>query len=247
MNEQAVGISVEKFWELVGRADWANRQAEPLDQIRAEMMRALSPAEAEAMYDTFLELKADLAVAIEAYEAATGTSAGVGDDGFDDLTSHIVGLGREEYERNLASPSLAVERGQRYDFRESFAYVVPGKGDYAYLSVERYREWAVALQADYAAVGRRVSDLKSGEAIEQAAGDMVEILTLMAQGDWRAFLAHEEKGRALAVRITNLAAPLFRHARIVDGGDVLANHWGLSNLFTEVGTWLRDYPGHAAG
>ena len=45
-----------------------------------------------------------------------------GDDSFDDLLNHIIGLGKAEYDRVMENPILAVERFQRDDYRESFAY-----------------------------------------------------------------------------------------------------------------------------
>lgn len=45
-----------------------------------------------------------------------------GNDAFDDLINHIIGLGKDEYDRVMANPALAVERFKNDDFKESFAY-----------------------------------------------------------------------------------------------------------------------------
>lgn len=49
---------------------------------------------------------------------------GVGDDGFWDLTAHIVGLGKEEFTKNLHNPELAKSRADEGDYVENFQYIL---------------------------------------------------------------------------------------------------------------------------
>jgi hypothetical protein len=47
---------------------------------------------------------------------------GVSDDGFNDLTAHIIGLGQGELKRVLNNPDLAKERADRGAYEENFLY-----------------------------------------------------------------------------------------------------------------------------
>jgi len=46
------------------------------------------------------------------------------DDGFMDLTYHIIGLGQKEYEAVLKNPERARKRAEKDDFVECFGYVL---------------------------------------------------------------------------------------------------------------------------
>lgn len=46
-----------------------------------------------------------------------------GDDGFSDLTAHIIGLGKAKYLAVIDNPSIAREMGVGLDYVESFLYV----------------------------------------------------------------------------------------------------------------------------
>ncbi len=60
-----------------------------------------------------------------AFNVMTTDVIDLGDDNFSDLIFHIVGLGKEEYERVMKNKQLAVERADAYDFEESFLYIFP--------------------------------------------------------------------------------------------------------------------------
>lgn len=110
----------EDFWRVVAALKWGeDTDYKAIGRLYHGMLTAEQRAAFEVTYDGF---HAVLAGAIAEYEHKTGVSAGCGDDSFNDLCAHVVGLGREVYERELASPTLAVERGRKGDFTESFAY-----------------------------------------------------------------------------------------------------------------------------
>jgi hypothetical protein len=57
-------------------------------------------------------------------------ASGFSDDGLSDVTAHVIGLGKKEYEKNLANPGLLNERtpwgtgiyGTKEGYKESFLY-----------------------------------------------------------------------------------------------------------------------------
>jgi hypothetical protein len=206
------------------------------------LLRAVTPEEAEAMSDAFLERRRALAGAVDRYLEETEVRLDVGDDGFGDLIAHVIGMGRDAYEQALAEPAQVVERGQSGDFEESFAYAIPDRDSYAKLLPGRYAERARKLRRDYAEAAERAVDLKNADAIAEAVTRLVALLRPMAEGDWKAFLATESEGVALAESIVALAAPLFRYAAFRAGGDTLSSPWPVRNLYSDVALWLRDFP-----
>lgn len=46
----------------------------------------------------------------------------VSDDGMNDLTAHIIGLGKKEYISSLANPYKVYKRAQKRDYQENFLY-----------------------------------------------------------------------------------------------------------------------------
>jgi hypothetical protein len=82
----------------------------------------------DVLYKVFAYYKAKLKHSISEWEDQTGKSLGLGDDSFDDLTSHIIGLGQSAYLEAINNPDVAWLRarskyGSPEGFKESFAYV----------------------------------------------------------------------------------------------------------------------------
>lgn len=117
-------VSADRFWSLVDEIGWGTKTTD-YEAIRSDLSRRFSSDEIEQYKDVLRELQYELMDVISAYEERTGKSTGTGDDGFSDLTAHIVGLGRTEYEATLRDPGRAVRRAKKRDYKESFSYAFP--------------------------------------------------------------------------------------------------------------------------
>jgi hypothetical protein len=66
----------------------------------------------------------DLYEAADKWEKNNGRQLQIGsDDGYSDLRYHVVGLGKEEFEKALNDPEELEKRYLAHDYKESFAYV----------------------------------------------------------------------------------------------------------------------------
>jgi len=133
-------MSESDFWKITEPYGWGTRTTD-YKKIEKDLMRKLTPDEAEALRQVFGKLKGQL------YKQLDRAVEGVGDDSFDDLLSHIIGMGRREYQAVMKDPSLAQARvnapyGSKDGYKESFAYALPSKSDYARLDVSKYLKWA---------------------------------------------------------------------------------------------------------
>ena len=130
----------DEFWAIVESVGWGTIDTD-YKRGKQVLLKALPTLEeCDAFGQHRLDVESALSDAIDYWCALRDTSLGLGDDSFDDLCAHIVGLGREEYERNLANPSLAQKRAESHAFEESFAYCEPHDTDYEPLEIQLARE-----------------------------------------------------------------------------------------------------------
>lgn len=134
-------------WDIIDTLKW--NKDHDYARCQAEIMDNLSPQAAEEFGAEVRSLAANVMKAIDMWEKQTHKSVGVGDDGFSDLCYHIVGCGQTEYERVLADPSLAHDRANRGDFRESFAYALPDRADYEKKTEAYYVKEAQELMVEW--------------------------------------------------------------------------------------------------
>ena len=123
-------ISVDEFWAVVAEVDWATRQSQPSADGKRFLRERLSREEAAAFDEHLQTFRFALHDVLDEWAEETGAEFETGDDGFDDLVCHIIGLGRQEYEAVAADPRRALERAESGDYRESFRYLVPWPEDY---------------------------------------------------------------------------------------------------------------------
>lgn len=112
----------EWFWDLVEQCNWKTNK--DYEQIYKFLKGKLSKEECELFRDTFRKHKSRL------YKILDCVVKNLGDDSFDDLLSHIIGLGEDYYSKVVRNPLLAKTRAENYDFEESFAYCIPFPSDY---------------------------------------------------------------------------------------------------------------------
>ena len=226
-------MDINRFWSLVEQIDWATRSKGSTDEGKRFVLGLLSQEEAEAFRDQMQALESDLSRRFDAYAAEKGVQYGLGDDSWSDMLSHIIGLGREEYEANLAHPSLALARANAGDYRESFHYIIPWGDDYEVDKLPHFMEWAGGLVEEYTSV----QELPVSDEVKKKAARLATLLTPMAGGDVEAFKRTEEEGRALAKEIVQMMAPLRGGMGLVG---VLGNEWAVLNLYSDVRKWELD-------
>ncbi len=118
--------SVDQFWAEVARIGWKDRNpCRFYKQVEGSLLQRWDDEFLASFRERMDEFVGELQSRIQHFEKDNGVSCECGDDGFSDLTHHIVGLGREEYEKVMADPMLAVERGRKCEYEESFSYCIP--------------------------------------------------------------------------------------------------------------------------
>lgn len=121
MNEQ-------KFWEIVEKINWKTiaEQNHDVDKIKTTIMREYSRA---TMTD-FRKIKhakaAQLQKTIEKYNDTHKTTIPCYDDSGSDLINHVIGLGKDYFNKALAKPSIL----KTLEYVESFSYIIPYVSDY---------------------------------------------------------------------------------------------------------------------
>lgn len=123
-----------EFWHIVEEILWPQVH---YGEAKYRFMRRYPPEVAEEFGEIFLRKKAELRKAgrVEAVS-----------DGWDDTLAHIVGLGKAEYERNIADPALMYQREESLDYTESFAYCIPFRDDYKLLQDDGYEPYLRSIR-----------------------------------------------------------------------------------------------------
>lgn len=115
-----------KEWSLIKILDWKNQS----DDHEAIARRCIKLVGEDGWRELsgFVDKKVgELQQTIREYEKMGSLDIG-SDDGFSDVCYHIIGLGKEEFEKCCQSPKLAEQRynspyGTPDGYKESFAYV----------------------------------------------------------------------------------------------------------------------------
>lgn len=116
------------FFALIEPLGWGTRSCDRVALAKALAGRTTLP-ERLAAEGCFWSLRRRLHQRIEAWEGDGGEQIPAGDDSFGDLLSHVIGLGRAEFEATLAEPDRARDRAERRDYQESFAHVLLGASE----------------------------------------------------------------------------------------------------------------------
>jgi len=115
----------QQFWEMVKSFNWPN---DDCDVAKARAVRTYTQDQIRAFDQEFGKKRNCVGQALERWEQEHGADYYLGDDGFSDLTCHIVGLGNEVYEASITDPSLIAKRAETCDYVESFSYAIPCYG-----------------------------------------------------------------------------------------------------------------------
>jgi len=119
------------FWEMIEKIGWSNSTERYLYEKKGEWLRENYTPQEIGQLQAFVRVKKQI-LKKRLNEFSDDTKAGrkcyygVSDDGFWDLTTHIIGLGKEEYYKTLDNPLLAKERADKRDYKENFEYIFNG-------------------------------------------------------------------------------------------------------------------------
>lgn len=221
-------MAPEPFWAKVASVGWSRTTR--YSEARLALARAMSIEDAAAFHVAY-----DAAVAAVAakLEKSIRKIDGYIGDGFADLCAHIVGLGREEYERVLADPRRGVSRYKAGRFTESFGYCIPTGSDYAALDPAYHQARAAELVAEYQTA------LAEGRGDPAGVAVVVGALQKLASGDHAGCFAEAETAieaakavaKAEKARVTAAAG---HHVRIAwDGSDVITNEHAAINVIND--------------
>lgn len=108
------------FWEIVDKLNWSNDRDFNKHAKRIYSGEFGNPQVINYQFQLLASnLKRKLNEAQSKYKMS---HIPLGDDGYDDLIAHIIGLGQKTYKNTLVKPQIAYDRVIRNDFDEGFQY-----------------------------------------------------------------------------------------------------------------------------
>jgi len=231
--EERIGAAMSEndFWALIQKIGWKNDKS--YRKIKKKLMRKLSPDEANAMDHTFMKLKGRLGGAIKEWIDRGGDLDAFGDS-WDDLLSHIVGLGKREYSANLKNPQRAADRYRKGDYYESFAYAVPSAYDYKNLNVGVY---IVRAQQAMEAYEDAMKDERF-RSVNRQIRKVINALELMSDGNFHAFLKTKDEVESVINDVNKHYQDLARRWDDKDPLPDVGHPWPVTNIYRDVDDYL---------
>lgn len=113
-------------WEVISELGWGTKTTD-YEKVQAYLFSTYN-RRTVANLRSFVSVKQDeLIMAVEKWEEKNRELKIGSDDGFSDVTAHVVGMGQAEFEKVKANPILLEERYHKpYNspdgYRESFLY-----------------------------------------------------------------------------------------------------------------------------
>ena len=227
------------FWGAVDAGGWGRKTTDH-KKVKNTLLGLMGRSEANQFEARFRKLQHDLQRHLNAWERKTSNRLPVGDDSFDDLTSHIIGMGRKEYESVLRDPALALERavapyGSKDGYSESFAYAIPDEADYK-VNLSRYEKWAKKAMREYMEASKYLPSLRAD------VGRIAVILSAMADGDYEVFLSMARQAKETSQKIEKEYHKALDEGRvpmnIVHAEGAVSNKWVVWNLLSELHEFL---------
>lgn len=132
---------LQEFWEMVDYVNWKEMITydDFIEKCRKKLNKKYNVYEIEKFYQIYKVLRTNLKETIERYSLynfdnrySFPNNSGVltvSDDGFWDLTAHIVGLGEKIYYKCMKNPEEILKYG---DYKENFGYIFYNKENINY-------------------------------------------------------------------------------------------------------------------
>ncbi len=211
-------MTEDDFWNLVADIGWGTKTTD-FRAVKIKLMKRGLDA-CKAIEARYYEVESRL------YKAAEAAGHDYCNDGWGDTVSHVIGLGKAEFERNVANPDLLVERQDKGDYEEKFSYGLPGEMDF-----DQYdRAKLDARRAEFA------KDYTNSKGRFPEADEMIDEMVAILTGD---FMAQADRLKVLATEIKDTCQALLARQMphnacyVTDGGDVLMNEWCVRNLISD--------------
>lgn len=235
----------DQFWALVDEIGWGTRTTD-CDAVEKMLLKRFTPAEAEEARDHFEECWGALYTILSPLFSFSGAldadgvyiRSHISDDSFSDLCYHIVGLGREEWQRNIDNPKLAETRAKDRDYVESFGACFPWEDTYEYLNLAVY----VGRAEELATYTYTEAQDKGFCAPEMQL--VVASMTLLCDEKVTEFMATREQTEAAVEKIAaegrSRVEQLLGYMVGVDGGTVF-NPWMVKNLYSDMDRYIVNF------
>jgi len=227
------------FWKVVDQGGWGHKSTDP-NKVKDVLLGLMNQAEAKRFDAQFGKLRRDLQRRINRWENLEDKSLGVSDDGFDDLTSHIVGMGRKEYGAVMGDPELAWERahapyGSKDGYKESFAYAIPDEDDYK-VDLSHYKKWAEKAMDEYAVAAKE----PSLRFLRYDLARIGVILSIMVEGDYNSFLGMAAQAKKTSEDIEEAYNKAVSEGKYKywETNQAVPNKWLVWNLLSDLHKFL---------
>lgn len=223
-------ITDREFWQTVAELGWGTKSTDTNELSIVLMKKGIKYCNAfRNQYNKF---------AGGLYDLLEDIVEGVGDDGFSDLIAHIIGLGKEEYEKVLDNPTIVQARIDANDYVENFSYCIPWEDSWTDHNIDNLKERAVEFVCEYQNAIERLDTIK------REVENIRLILMHLVNDNIDAFLKHDcvliENAKTITKRydvaVQKLMGPHFNRYR--NGGDVLDVYYGVENLVSDVKRYL---------
>lgn len=238
----AASMSEGEFWKIIEPYRWGRGNTNSR-AIKKDLMRKLTPDQAEALTNTFDKLKGQADRALGDYFEAKG--AWVGGDSWDDFLSHIVGLGKREFETHVKDKDRALARFSKGDYTESFAYALPAKYDYESLDVDKYVKWAKRNAELFKTIlGASKDDIPWKDKIKRDLQLLVKAHEdFVRTKDYHEFVKHEDTVKKAAENVEQTLRRINtgwmpEEGSLDDAIRQAANKWATWNLFSDIHQYL---------
>lgn len=122
---QPINPSQEKeFWDIIEFCDWENSWNQPSERTLISLLHKHGEDCCYELREFVFRKKSELSEAWDKYNK-TNSYPSLSDNEHKDLIYHTIGLGATIYYRNLADPSLLLERAKSGNYKVSFSYLIP--------------------------------------------------------------------------------------------------------------------------
>lgn len=236
--DQLSDSKLDKFWNLVEQIGWGTDTTDYYS-VMCGLLHCLTDEQAQEVNNIYYFLRNLLYQRLDSHEKELWSSGregyGCSDDSFSDLISHIIGLGKDEFEKCMKDPMSALERVRSKNFKESFSYCFPSifedHSDFNLLKPEIY----IRRAKKYIKGDKEIFEKPKSEKEAKAYDIFLGILTRISKRQFESALEEREK---------------FEHAfRILIESDniVLKSGYGTQNLMNDLKRFLlkKDYPMYA--
>ena len=221
------------FWKMVAKIGWGTKTTDYKAISAAGLNKYHTKKQLDGIRATFDKLKGALEIRLSKWmeDEAPGPeihSWGTGDDGFDDLCSHIVGLGWKEYQSVMKDPKLAWDRAQKNKYKESFAYALPHNHVLEEQKPKHFVDWAKRSIGEYQTI-LNDDDLKAFHADTKK---LMGLLKLMAANKPEAYYAKSAEATKLAKKL--MADWKKVSNRLPRGSVEMVRPWSVENLANDL-------------